>query len=390
LLFFRKNVNICRNNFFGINRTWIDTISWGGNPYLLAFSFCMFSGGLIILSSKCEYKRIFYVQAFAIASIPLIHAIAGVTFLYLMIPGIIFLFYYQSGNYKVFLSKFSFLFLLVLFLLFPFILKFKNENSTELLIMIKNWQNEMMGKRLSFNLINNILVTLDEIKYRIGDVLTILTAISFVILIGLKEYKKAMLLIVLIIFITLLVLNSAYWILPLSELLYPERVIYFMVIIWSLLTGYFLTTTKSKSLAITFFRKKVTLYFIFVFVFTTISIIEITKNTVHVSTDKQINCNENTRKGFQWIVDNTEKKSLIVASYGDNGMWVPAFTNKATLGTHLHFIHLVAHIPDTLNAMKVKRYYFITKRDISMKTDLFKKSQLFKKMFSNDEISIYK
>ncbi len=163
-----------------------------------------------------------------------------------------------------------------------------------------------------------------------------------------------------------------------------------MVIIWSLLTGYFLTNTKSKSLAITFFRKKINLYFIFVIVFTTISILEITKNSIHVSTDKQINCNKNTRKGFQWIIDNTEKKSLIVASYGDNGMWIPTFTNRATLGTHLHFIHLVAHIPDTLNALKVERYYFITKCDISMNTDIFKKAQLLKKIFSNDEVSIYK
>jgi hypothetical protein len=80
---------------------------------------------------------------------------------------------------------------------------------------------------------------------------------------------------------------------------------------------------------------------------------------------------------------------LFVASYADAGMWIPAFTNRATLGTHLHFIHHVGHIPDTLNSLNVPRYIFITKQDIQGRKEILSETKQRNKIFSNESVEIY-
>ena len=79
-----------------------------------------------------------------------------------------------------------------------------------------------------------------------------------------------------------------------------------------------------------------------------------------------------------------------MATYADAGMWIPTFTNRATLGTHLHFIHEVQHINDSLNAVKGPRYFFITPRDIKTNDDIMGKIKNKTKVYANQEIEIYK
>ena len=91
-------------------------------------------------------------------------------------------------------------------------------------------------------------------------------------------------------------------------------------------------------------------------------------------------------QAMEWINQKSEKNALFVATYGDAGMWIPTFTNRATLGTHIHFIHLVNHIQDSLAANRGPQYIFITKNDIQMHKEILTKIQSKSRVFANDEV----
>ena len=375
--------------FFGINRTYIGTIWWGGNPSMLSFAFCLFSFGLLMYAVQNRYSKALYFSAFTIAAIPLVHAIPAITFVYVSFVGYVILIYQYKAHFKWIVLNTVLLIICVLFLLLPFLIHFKNENSPELLLMIKNWQNEMMGKKLTNTLSGNLFVVADQIKYRIGDVLTILSGISLAFLFYFKKYKQIIYSSILILFIYLLVLNCAYWFLPFSELLYPERVVYFIIICWALIFGYFLTELENRIDKWSIFNKKLSVYFLIVSIMLCISAQSIIDQSIGLSSETQVSCDKPTVAAFDWINANTEKDALFVASYADAGMWIPTFTNRATLGTHMHFIHEVQHIPDTLNASAAPRYFFITKRDMEMKNEMMGMINNRVKLFSNSEIEIY-
>ena len=376
--------------FFGINRTYIGTIWWGGNPSMLSFAFCLFSFGLIMYAVQNRYSKPFYLCALTIAAIPLVHAIPAITFVYVSFVGYVILLYHNRAHFKWIVLNTVLLVICVLFLLAPFLIHFKNENSPQLLLMIKNWQNEMMNKKLTNTLTDNLLVSADQIKYRIGDVLTILSGISLAFLFYFKKYKQIIYSSIFILFIYLLIFNCAYWVLPFSELLYPERVVYFMIICWAFIFGYFLTELENRIDKWSMFNKKLSVYFLLVLIMLCISVQNIIDQSLGLSRETQVSCNRPTVAAFDWINANTEKNALFVASYADAGMWIPAFTNRATLGAHMHFIHEVQHIPDTLNASTAPRYFFITKRDMKMKNGIMGEINNRVKLFSNSEVEIYK
>ena len=376
--------------FFCINRTYIGTIWWGGNPSIMAFAFCLFSFGLFMYGVQNKRSAALYVCAISVAAIPLCHAIPAITFVYVSFVGYVLVLFYYRHQLKWLITNTLLLVVGVVVLLLPFLIHFKNDNSPELVLMIKNWQHDMMNGRLTGKHVQDMFVTADRIKYRIGDVLTILSGISLATLLYYRKFKPLIFIGILILFIFVLVFNSGYWFLPLSELLYPERVICFMVVCWSFIFGYFLTVIESKGRVWRFLKMDVTVYSMVVLVMAVIALKSVIDEETGLCKTDQINCNKQTMAAFDWINSNTERDALFVASYADAGMWIPTFTNRPTLGSHMHFIHIVQHISDSLNASKSPRYYFVTKRDINTKSDLMGAVRDRTKLFSNREVEIYR
>ncbi len=375
--------------FFCINTTIEGAIGWGGNSTVLSFGFCLFSIGFIIYAIQNKLPKALYCSAFSIAAIPLIHAVPAITFVYISIPGYLMLMYHYRHQFKWIVLNSFILVVSILFLLFPFIVHFKNENSPELLLLIKHWQNEMMGNKLTNNFWNNLLVTTGQIKYRTGDMLTILSGISLAFLFYFKKYTKIIHIAIFILFIFLLIFNYGYWVLPFSELLYPDRVVYFMIVCVAFFFGYFLNAIESRIDIPGILKGKFNFYFLIVSVCICISIGKVFTNYISCLRDNKINCNKSTMAAFDWINTHTEHDALFIASYANAGMWIPTFTNRATIGTHLHFIHLVKHISDTLNSTNSPRYFFITKRDINSRSEISGKIKNRAKLFANEAVEIY-
>ena len=374
---------------FGINTTIQGAIEWGGNPTVLSFGFCLFSAGIVVLAIRNRLSKIFYVSAFSIASIPLIHAIPAIAFFYITFVGYFFLLFINRDRIKWVIMNSLILALFIVLLLLPFILQFKSENSFELLLMIKNWQNEMMGNHLTKDFLKNIMVTLDQIKYRIGDPLIIIAGISIVVMLIFRKLFEAFYITLFLLIISALIFNYGYWVLPFSEILYPERVAYFAIICVSLYIGYFLKIVEEKKYSIMFAKSKFIIYNVIVSICLCIGMLKIYTTFILSIKNNHIYCTSLTFDSFEWLNDHTEKNAIIESSYDDVGMWIPTFTNRATTGAHIHFIHIVKHVKDSLNGAKAPRYIFITNNDKILNREILTTISKRTKVFTNNEIEIY-
>ena len=169
--------------------------------------------------------------------------------------------------------------------------------------------------------------------------------------------------------ISALIFNYGYWVLPFSEILYPERVAYFAIICVSLYIGYFLKIVEEKKYSIMFAKSKFIIYNVIVSICLCIGMLKIYTTFILSIKNNHIYCTSLTFDSFEWLNDHTEKNAIIESSYDDVGMWIPTFTNRATTGAHIHFIHIVKHVKDSLNGAKAPRYIFITNNDKILKDD---------------------
>lgn len=387
--FFREPVAILTAIiYWGLNSSLQNTIGWGGTPTILAFGCSLFAGGLVLHAYQNKDRSALWIAALPVASILLIHAIPAVGFFYLAIPSLVLCWYYYSDRRKWLLTNTIIMGAIAIVLLLPFAVHFTNDNSPELILKIKNWQLSMMHNSFSTNVLKNIWATLGEMYFRIGDFPVIVSAVALVTLLIIKRYKTALIVTGFLLYLFLMILNYGYWYLPLSELLYPERIAFYLIVGVSFYFGYAVEYLWESKYAITFQHRKFNLHLLPVAVFLVISQCWIFNKANELRKNK-INCNADTRNAFDWINRNTEKNALLVASYEDGGLWIPTFTNRATLGCHMHFIHEVTHIPDSMEAKTDPRYIFVTKRDIAEQTPILTRAANRKLVFENSEVRIY-
>jgi hypothetical protein len=318
-----------------------------------------------------------------------VHAIPAITFGYLLVPAVAILLWQNKAHLRWVMANGVVLLVLTLLLLLPFIIHFKNDNSPQLLAMIRDWQNGQMDKKLSGNLLRNLSVVFDKNVFFLGDILPAVTAASIALLLVFRQWRPVLLVSLFVLYIFGLMLNSAYWLLPVSELLYPERVAYFMIVACSFFLGYLLTVLGQKGYGITVMKKKATAFGFVAMVLVLLGLVKLYNGSVQLINNKTLNCNAQTMQAMDWISSHTEKDALIVVNYADAGMWVPTFTNRAALGTHIHFIHEVKHINDTLEASTAPRYIFITQNDRREHKWILGKIGNRAKVFGNSEVEVY-
>ena len=376
--------------YFGINRTIVSTIDWGGNPTILSFAFCLFAAGLFLLAVRQRNQIAIYCTSVCVASIPLVHAIPAIAFIFIAPLGYVLLLIHQKEHIKWILTHSVILAFVIVLIMTPFLLHFKNENSPELLKMIKNWQLEMMRFKLTGKVSEDLFVTMNQIKYRLGDVLAIITGVSIVAMLFFKKQKQLSFALLFVVYIFILVFNSGYWFLPVSELLYPERVVFFMVPVWAFIYGCFLEGVEARAADWVFFKGSLKIYYLVIIVPVYLSLENITHQNIGINKDGSINCNKQMRAGFDWVNKNTEKDAVIIVSYAGSGMWVPTFTNRATIGAHLHFIHEILHIEDFLLKTAQPKYYFVTKNDFKQHMPIVDSTMALHKLFANEEVTVFK
>ena len=374
---------------FGLSSTYQGIIGWGGNPTFLSFGMCLFSWGAVISAVRHRSRSGLLFTAFVIAAIPLVHAIPAITFLYISLPAGLFLLYFFRDRVVWVITQIAVLLVEVAVLLLPFILHYRPEHSPALLQMIKDWQHLMMGQKPMGNAIANISSTVEQVKYFAGDVLVILSGISVVFLIYFRRFKALVITTLMMVFIFVIILNYCYWVLPFSELLYPERVAYFLLVCLASYVGSFITVLEEKAYQFKAFGKPVKVYLLLASLLATISIVKLFNGSAGLAANKDTQYDHGVTDAFNWINANTETNAVCYVSYTGIGMWVPAFTNRATIGTHYHFIHIIRHVEDSIRAAGVPEYIFVTQKDKEKKNGLLNQITGRSKVFSNSAIDIY-
>ena len=375
--------------YYGINRTFIPTVFWGGNPTILSVAFCLFGAGLMLYAINSKSRLLLFCSSLCIAAIALVHAIPAIILVYLLPIGYVIVFF-RSSNRKWILKNSGILLLLVILLLSPFLLHFRNENSPQLLLKIRNWQNDMMHHQLNGNLIHDLPSAWVQLLDRTGIPVFVISVISLLAIAFYKRFRTVLISLLFTVVIYLMVLNSAYWILPESALLYPERVLFFMIICWSFPFGCLLTMLEEGKKEITLFNRKLKLQAIVLVLPIYLSFENIVNQDLGLAMNKSIEFNRGTQNAIDWINAKVEPGAMFISTYAGTGMWLPAFTNHPTLGCHLHFIHEVTHVLDSMRASNAATYYFVTHNDSLQHNDIINRIDNKTKVFANNEVQIYR
>jgi len=362
------------------------SIGWGGNSTVLAYAFCIFSAALLYKALVSQNRVLLLIDSVAIAASPLIHVIPAVGFIYLVIFGIILFLIYNSSNIKSHFINGLILCLSTLLLLMPFILKFQMEGSEELITMIKNWQQEMTGNKYNESVLNNVLITFDRINVRVTTSLMLLGFVSITFIILRKRWEVLKLFIVFFAVVYILFINSYYWFLPMSEIIYPERIVFYMIIIISFLWAEFLKISFEQRILKV---KRIDFVYFIIFIFSIISVNNYSIRYLRPIVNNPIVFNDEIKDSYNWVINNSSTDDLVIITYWDSGLWIPALTMRSVVGGHMHFIHHVEKCEQKMLKEKNNKYLFVTKRDMKNNTPIVSKIGNNEIVFQNKEVLIY-
>ncbi len=336
--FFVLSVFILSRRYYGIVASFLTSISailinidttyylpWGGNPMVLSVAFLVTATfyGLLIRDKKL-YTPIYIV--------PLI-MLWGASFLTHYIPFIVSLYIcsalglvHIARRKKISLSFLSILAVGMCIIAIPFLTSLKIPSSSTL-TYIRDWQQGDHGHVWRGSIYNALWSIPLYIKDRLGIVYTLITVTGIGTVLIAKSKDRWWYLIAACV-IAVIIVNSQYWVLPLSPLLYPERTVTGGIAIWVFFTGSVyqaLTTFLEQSI-----KKRTMMHILALSVFAGligwISIPYLTGRYTHVlmSTIKESSVTADDLSAFLWLSTNTDSADVIDNNYGDAGIWIPA------------------------------------------------------------------
>ncbi len=363
------------------------TIGWGGNPTILAMALCICFFTLIIKGMNERNTTVLWLAAVPVAAVPMIHAIPAVACIYISIPVVAYLVFVNLKDWKWVFKNLVVMGGITGLLVLPFVLNFHNDSSEELTQMIRAWQYDMMSYTLTDSLGHNLLACLTQIIYRAGDPMAIIFAVGLVVMMIKGERKVVTLLMLVIVYLYLLVFNCVYWFLPLSEILYPERVMYFIIILMGIPLGYFVRFLAEWSSLVPARRW---VHYVLIAGLFGMGIDSFRNGyALSILRNNKVVCDAPAMAAFDWAETNTPANAQFTCTYADMGMWIPAFANRATIGTHIHFIHEVTHRFKAMEQMNVQRYYWVTVDDIRDQTPIVTQVKQKKLVYHNSRVYIY-
>ncbi len=375
---------------------------WGGNPTVLALSLLFFALALFIKVINSRESLDTW-SAFLIALL-----LAG-SFLSHPTPLVI-LFYFIFGialielknikkninrNIIVFVIKLG-LFLLIMNI--PFLSSFKIP-SEETFTKISQIQRSNIGNTNWVGNINNFYYTIPlYMRERIGYSLFFVSSLG-IFLSLFKPNREKIYFLGAIISEIILIINCQYWFLPLSPLLFPDRIISIGLIPFSFFVAVFFETgfnyfnkffhinNKKFTEILTIF---VAVNFLGVFFLN-----DLWQSTNWVYSHININTSvtEDDIQVFNWINKNTSENDIIANNYGDSGIWIPALAYRkitkydATLYDLEKFNDNVKKTAATYLFVGSKPIY---EKSIDYTYDKIKNNPLYKEVFNSGNAHLFR
>ncbi|MGD0576654.1 MAG: hypothetical protein ABSA74_01085, partial [Candidatus Staskawiczbacteria bacterium] len=226
-------------------------VGWGGNPTIFALGLFILFISFFENKDANKNKTVYFLAALILASVFLSHSVIFVQAAYAF--GISFLVYfilakgYKNNGWKKYAWIIAFLFLII----FPFLISFdRNIINPEATNWVKNWDISTL-RACRVNVLNlnfwNLLLAAPlfirnyiygNFSPSIPQIIEVLLFFMGALVMLFKNTKKAVQYIVFVFISILLIMNTKYWILPFSYLIYPERVATMVIIPLSLFFSY--------------------------------------------------------------------------------------------------------------------------------------------------------
>jgi hypothetical protein len=336
-------------------------VSWGGNPTVLALVFVILFIS-VFLKIESHNSGYILIAAFFLAAVLLTHTIIFVQAFYLLIPSfLLYTWIAKKLNQQYILSTLAVI-CLFLIVVSPYLLNINFDVVTPSVTgWIKNWvrnaSHVWRGSITDFYWSIPVYIY-DQIFFRNLSRTLLTVCISIYGLIVLSKEKKELSFLhgSLFLMCILLVLNTQYWILPLSYLIYPERTA-IMVIIPSVaffsvgLYRFILMIQHRVPLPVSIHNLGILVLIILV------AMICIrynhSKYVWQITRDSSVTADD--MKGFAWLREHSSDLDIIETNYGDGGQWIPAIIHRQGTGTHINLLYLER----VKNPESIPRYAFI-------------------------------
>ena len=242
----------------------------------------------------------------------------------------------------------------------PFVIKMNDPGSPELSKLIWDWQRRMMNNVITGDLLGDLYRLLGELKFSLSDLTLIAISACVFWLLFRRRYRRLALPLGLSLLLFAMIVNTGYWHLPFSELIYPERVMYFFVVPCGILMCY-----AAEELADFFGTARTPVLPVLAVVALGVGCFNCFNRYVDAIAHPGRRYDAAMREGFDWIGNHTAADAVIHVAYDTEGMWVPALSYRAAIGTHLHFIHAVVGVSREMIALPVDHYVLRVHGDTS-------------------------
>ncbi len=309
---------------FFISREFNDYLTWGGIPTLWALVFLVF--GVSFLLHNFSLKSVMITSLY-FSSATISHQMVPVISIYLLIPVFIYLFFKKIHTVPALLV----IGIIMMFFNLPFLLTFRIPSS-ETLNWIKNWQKEMDWVKMEPNSYGLFLQTLEYLRLQFGNLLFTTTLIGIFSAIYLKS-KGYIWFVVAFIVGLVLIFNARVWFLPLSALVYLDRIptvllvfcSYFVALVIQKLLNLFQSISHSSQRYLLLLFSLILVPF---FVFQIEKIVTTNYLAVQNESGKNTLLTQADLEVFSCLVQKTTIYDVVENNYGDAGLWIPAIVGR--------------------------------------------------------------
>jgi hypothetical protein len=313
----------------------------GSNPTALAVDLLVIaSAWLLGIKGSISWTRR-VVLAVILTAAPLTHAIPSTGYAFVVVPVVLSLMVYtpfreREAARHLYRNGFAILFLVGLMLI-PYLLSMEAHLSRGEINWVRNWQNiAFLGasRNLPFGLeevFGGIFLVPFAIEKKLGSTFLLISALGLINAV-VRRKSDSYPFIVYSVMLLLLILNWRYWLLPLSYVLYPDRLVILLTIPLAVLGTSALSWLLSRTGRMT---AKVLL---------TTGLLVVSgwfyAQNYLLPTFRLSAVSDADMRAFRWIENNTDEKAIFLNNYGDAGLWIPAMVLRPAVVIHSNPVYL--------------------------------------------------
>lgn len=368
-------------------------VGWGGIPTILALVFVVI--GLALLWRVCERTSAscwWVCSIFLVASF-LTHAIPAIGVLYALIPVATYwgvkMVRGTPDAIKPIIRHLLGTALISAILLVPYLPDLiATEVSAMEIQWVQDWQRVRSGGAWGGTLADAIITVPSYLRQKIyGAPFLFLSAVGFLAL----AISRSPLLIPSVAFavtVVGLVINSMYWVLPLSYALYPERVALLVLLPAGLGIGALIDGLRY--LLGRFLRWEFSTWVMAGLVIV-LSVRQNEQAYYNIARQYALVTGADLR-ALRWLQANTKPDDVIQASYGDAGLWIPAIAFRAITTPHLNPFYF-DELGEGIRKLKAQYVYLGARRVYGEPIDPAQfdaHPERYRRVYAHDGVTIYK